>query len=350
MKSEHRHELAQNDLEVLGKKLGKKSKDYWEENGNRILLYVSLALLLLAAFIFWTRNNEATNLAAWSRFNGASNAADFAQVAQDFEGTDVGHWANLRVAEINLTNATQQMFQDTETAQTELKTVLDSLEKQANTSGKPEKVEVRVLYALARAQETLSDGDTAKAVATYEKLMSKFPDSVHSEFAKQRIDELNRETTSEFYAWFSKQKFEPEKQIDLPKDGKIEDDSSTDEKSAVPPVPGFSGEKKMKVSDKEEEKKSDEKPADKNEDAKKESSEKPMAKPEAKTEKKETKPAEKPEVKKESPKVEKKADEKKETPKPEAKKEDSKPTEKPKADKPKADKPKEEAKKEDKKE
>ena len=93
MKSEHRHELAQNDLEMLISKLRARYAYIVETHGNRILLWASVAFLAVAAAVYWAKSSNSTNADGWSALAGARSPEDLAGIAEAYAGTPVGNWA-----------------------------------------------------------------------------------------------------------------------------------------------------------------------------------------------------------------------------------------------------------------
>lgn len=209
MDSEHRHELAQNDLEKYGKKLYEQYNTYMEENGNRVLLYACVGMLTVAVLVWYVRSSRATNAEGWAQLSAVSSAEDLASVAESFPGTQVAEWATLQKAEANLRNATGLMFTNREPGVKELDEAQKGFEKLTGDSGLPDEIKARAFFGLARTYETGSDGDLSKAETQYKKVMDQFPDSLQAELAKKRLEALKRSGSSEFYAWFKQQNPKP---------------------------------------------------------------------------------------------------------------------------------------------
>ena len=217
MKSEHRHELAQNDLEVGIERLRGKSKDFMETHGNRVLLWASMILLLIAAIVFYTRTTARTNAEGWAALTGANNAEELAGIAESYQGTPVGDLAQLKVAEEYLNTGIRLMFTDREAALTELDEAKSAFQKLLNQTGILPITKDRALFGLARTFETTSTGDFSESIATYKKLVEESPNSPYKELAEERIKTLGKENAKSFYAWFAEQKPEPQ-DIQQPED------------------------------------------------------------------------------------------------------------------------------------
>lgn len=216
MKSEHRHELAENDLEVFINKLRARFAELMELHGNRILLWASAVLLLIAAFVFY-KNNSSAEAEGWAALYGSRNAEDLAGVADSYRGTPVGQWAKLRMGEQYMQSGLTLMFTDREAGKADLEEARNAFNELLNDSKTSDEIRERALYGLATVLESLSGSDLKPAIETYQKLLSSFPNTPYQAVVKERIEELENRSTQEFYAWFAEQKPEP-KDLELPKD------------------------------------------------------------------------------------------------------------------------------------
>ncbi len=217
MKSEHRHELAENDLEVFINKTRARFAEAMELHGNRIMLWASLVLLLIAAFVFYKNNSGSANAEGWAALTTAQNAEDLASVADSYKETPVGQWAKLRVGEQYMQSGLTLMFTDREAGKADLEEAQNAFNELLNDSKTPDVIRERALYGQASVLETTSGADLKPAIETYKKLLSSFPNTPYKVVVEQRIEDLEDKSAQEFYAWFAKQKPEP-KDIDLPKD------------------------------------------------------------------------------------------------------------------------------------
>ncbi len=217
MKSEHRHELAQNDLEVALNKSREKFREIAEVHGNRILLWLSALLLLIAAVVYAMRTSQATNADGWAALMGAQNAQELAGIAESYDGTPIGDLAQLKSAEQYLQTGVQLMFTDRDAALTELDEAKTIFEKVLNQSSTLPIVKDRALFGLACTLETTSKGDFTEAIAAYEKLLNESPESPFKEIAEARVKDLKRSNATQFYTWFAEQKPKPQ-DLEQPKD------------------------------------------------------------------------------------------------------------------------------------
>ena len=92
MKSEHRHELAENDLSKFLARWGAE----FDKHANTILSVLIVVALVAAGVIYWTRTTAATSAAGWTDLTRAGTAEDYQNVAEDYAGTPVALWATLR--------------------------------------------------------------------------------------------------------------------------------------------------------------------------------------------------------------------------------------------------------------
>lgn len=214
MKSEHRHELKENDLG----KLTMHAQGFFEKHGNQVLLGAIGAVLLIGGLTFWFTSSSSKATAGWSKYSEASTATDFAEVADAFPGTEVAQWSRLNEAENYLFNGLQLTFKDRKSGLTDLEKAKSEFDAILNGTPLPPQVRERALFGLARTLETTSDKDTDKAIAAYEALQKDFPESTYTSLAKQRIEALKKGSTQSFYAWFHEQKPALEDRT-KPKDG-----------------------------------------------------------------------------------------------------------------------------------
>lgn len=240
MKSQHRHELAENDLsKLLGRWMEK-----FDEHANTILVGMVVVALFAAGLIYWTRTNENQLASGWTELAAATSAEDFANVADAFAGSPVAPWARLRAANGFLHEGIRLSLSDRPASNDRLEQARAAFESLI-APGQPPPVREQALLGLAVTTESLSDGDTEPAIAAYQQLLSEFPESRFREFANARIESLKTGSAQEFYAWFRQQNPKPA-DLPVPKDRATSTDSSLDSLfkdldgsgKAAPPVSG----------------------------------------------------------------------------------------------------------------
>ncbi len=220
MKSEERHQLAQNDLQVgLTRGL-----DRIEPYTNQILAGVVIATLVVVGLIFWLRSSTATSDAGWMRIGSARTADEFLTVADDFPGTAAGNWATLQAARMSYSTGIETSLTDRKSSDESLKQAKDLYDKLLKTKTTPELRE-EALKGMGLTLEATSGGDVSEAIKAYETLIKEFPDSTFRDYAAHRVEELKAPGASDFYAWFRKQDPKPAPRPE-PMDGRPAGDTS----------------------------------------------------------------------------------------------------------------------------
>ena len=213
MKSEHRHELAENDLSKL---LGNWGQQL-DEHQNTILSVAVVVALIAAGLIYWTRMSNFERSSGWAQLTATSSPDDFANIAEAHEGSTVGAWARLRAADGFLQEGVRLSISDRPASNDRLEQAQEAY--QALTSpGTLPVIREQALNGYAVTLEARSDGDTGPAISAYEALLKAFPETRFKAFAEDRIEALKTGGTQEFYAWFHKQNPQPA-DMPLPQDG-----------------------------------------------------------------------------------------------------------------------------------
>jgi hypothetical protein len=190
---------------------------FLEKYGKQIAFGAIALVILFAVGTFMSNTGQQGAEESWSRFAKAQVAADFANVASDFPGTEVAVWARLTEGEMLLREAVQLQFSDRSAANGEFKKAGEALDSVLASSSIPRVAQERALLGKARLLEATSDGSMDEAIAAYEKVKG-FPNSIYAELVDSRIETLKNDGTKSFYAWFSKQSPKPEDRAQ-PRDG-----------------------------------------------------------------------------------------------------------------------------------
>lgn len=214
MKSEHRHELAENDL---SKVLGRWGAEF-DKHANTILTVLIVVTLLAAGVIYWTRTSAATSALGWTDLANANSAEDFQNVAEMYPGTPVAEWAMLRAADGFLGEGIRLSLTDRPASTERLSQAQSSYEALLNNSSVPKEIREQALMGYAVTLESVSDGDTTAAVSAYEKLVAEFPKTRFKAFAEDRVAELKTGGAQDFYAWFHRLNPKPA-DLPMPQDG-----------------------------------------------------------------------------------------------------------------------------------
>ncbi|MFG0335097.1 MAG: tetratricopeptide repeat protein [Maioricimonas sp. JB049] len=198
MKSEHRHELAENDLE----KLLNRGLERIEPWSNQILIGFLVVTVVVAGTIVTMRTAGASRERGWAQMAACRAADDFAEVADEFDGSVVGAWARLRAADGWLEQGVELSLTDRSASTARLEQAEAAYNQLLQSSVAPSEVREQALYGLALTLEANSDGDTGPAIKAYEQLLDEFPQSRFQTWAENRIEELGTGRVQQFYAWF----------------------------------------------------------------------------------------------------------------------------------------------------
>lgn len=188
-----------------------------EQYGKQIAFGVVALVIVFGAASYVANNGQAGAEERWSKFAAAQAAADFANVASDYPGTDVAVWARLTEGEMLLREAVQLQFSDRAAANGQFKKAGEALESVLGSANVSPAARERALLGQARLFEATSDGNMDKAIAAYEKVKG-VPNSIYASLVDNRIEALKKGSTQSFYAWFSKQSPKPEDRA-RPQDG-----------------------------------------------------------------------------------------------------------------------------------
>src|SRR5688572_25370724 len=108
MKSEERHQLAQNDLQVGINRWLEKVEPY----SNHLLIGIVVATLLAVVAIYVVRSSSATTEAGWAEMADARTADGFLEIADKHPGTAAADWARLQAARLSYSNGIETSLTD----------------------------------------------------------------------------------------------------------------------------------------------------------------------------------------------------------------------------------------------
>lgn len=223
MKSEHRHELAENDLS----KLIDHGRDRIEPYANKILLGVLIATVLIVGAIVVYRTRGSSSMAGAAELAAARTAADYDAVAADYPGTTVGLWARVRAGEMHLRDGIRLSLTNRAASNESLQSAQKAFEQVLKSDDAVPEMRELALWGLAVCLEsqTSEQTTTKPAIEAYEQLKKEFPESRFVAQADARIAALQNPQAGEFYAWFHAQNPKPEDRPgprdfpELPSDG-----------------------------------------------------------------------------------------------------------------------------------
>jgi len=117
----------------------------------------------------------------------------------DFQNTPAGYWAALGMGDYYLREGTNQLFSDRAASANAMRSALRSY-AQVTQQTKYPMLAQRALLEMGAAHEGLNELEDARK--QYDKIVSGWPGGSFEAVAKQRIAELDRRSTPEFYDWF----------------------------------------------------------------------------------------------------------------------------------------------------
>jgi tetratricopeptide (TPR) repeat protein len=201
MKTERRHELQTNVLaDWLGTKL-----ETAHEYTKAIVASLLAVVVIVGALVFMSKRTEHKQSVAWEQYfdatlTGATEKLGI--VADKYPDTLAGQWARLSLGDSELGQGTEQLFEDRTLAKGTLERAIESYTRARERTGDVEILE-RSTIGLARVHESLSQ--LSEARQEYQQLLAKWPNSIYATEAKQRLDDIDKLSTKEFYDWFASQ-------------------------------------------------------------------------------------------------------------------------------------------------
>lgn len=203
MKSERRHELAENDLADSVEHLAERMRPYLPT----ILIVAVGSLLAVFLSLFVSAGWEASRAESWDACLGALASGDengFREVILRYPDSPAAQWAELVLADRNLSQATDLLFATLDPANDVARQRLE--EAVASYAGilaqRPSSmVAERATLGLAKARESLGELDEARR--GYEALAQEYGESPMAGLAAAHAADLARDETRSFYDWFA---------------------------------------------------------------------------------------------------------------------------------------------------
>jgi hypothetical protein len=203
MKSERRHELAENDLADSVENLAERMRPYLPT----ILIASIGSLLAVFLGLFISAGWEASRAESWDACLGALASGDengFREVILRYPDSPAAQWAELVLADRNLSEATDLLFAPLDPANDVARQRLE--DAAASYAGilaqRPEgMVAERAILGLAKARESLGELDEARR--GYEALAQEYGESPMAGLAAAHAADLVRDDTKVFYNWFA---------------------------------------------------------------------------------------------------------------------------------------------------
>ncbi len=177
----------------------------WLEANAAFLIYGLAAVLAVAALIVWIQRRPTENAEVSALLLAAQSPEDFQNIADKFEGTDLGRLARLKQAEGLLNSGTRKMFTDREAASLELEQAEAALNRLSDTGDLDAAARERVLIGKARLAELRCDGTEASvqtALDAWNSILEHNEASIAKEMIERRVARLQQSGAEAFYTWF----------------------------------------------------------------------------------------------------------------------------------------------------
>lgn len=208
MKSEHRHELAENDLS----KLLEKGRDRVEPHLNKVIIGTLVATVVIIGGVLLYRSQGTTDTAGAAELAAASTASEYERVAEDFDGTTVGLWAQLRAGEEHLREGIRLSLSNRSASNDSLEAAQQAFQRVLDGESVEKELREKALYGRAVGLEAMTSEQTTTrpAIEAYQQLLSAFPNSRFKVQAQTRVEALEEPATAAFYTWFHAQNPKPD--------------------------------------------------------------------------------------------------------------------------------------------
>jgi hypothetical protein len=239
MKSEHRHELAENDLSKVINRFLEKA----EPHSNKILLAALVVTVVVVAVVYGMKSATGSRSAGFADLTGCETGDCFENVADDYPDSAVGLWARLRSGEMYLADGIERSTTNRRVSNDSLHKAKEAFDRVLKQKDVPPEARERALYGMGTSLEALSDANTSPAIDAYQTLLKEFEDSQYKHLVEDRINTLKTSQAQEFYAWFHKQNPKPEDRpdprdrLDFLRNSTPEPPGAVDDGSDQPPPP-----------------------------------------------------------------------------------------------------------------
>jgi tetratricopeptide (TPR) repeat protein len=208
MKTERRHALARNELaDLIGEKI-EALKPY-----STAITATALAVVVaIFAFVLWSRKSESRRAKAWEEYFAASQSADnsdakLLEVIDDYPRSSAALWARISLADKQLAKGVDQLFNDRTLARQSLDEAVEEFRTALDEAADDPLLAERAMFGLAEAYE--AKNDLSQAREQYRALLDQWPQGAFAGIANDRLADLERRGTKEFYDWFAKHSPQP---------------------------------------------------------------------------------------------------------------------------------------------
>jgi tetratricopeptide (TPR) repeat protein len=217
MKTQRRHELATNVLaDWLGEKI-EALKPY----SAAVSVTTLLVVVVIFASVMLYQKREASSAQAWAEYFAAienqspDEATDKLEaVAIDHPRSPAGLWSRLSLADTHLASGVEDLFKDRASARKALDRAIDDYQAVVEQAPRDSLLAERATFGLAEAYESKNELEDARK--QYHTLLERWPNGAFSALAKDRLADLDRKATKDFYDWFAKQAPQTKPKAGLP--------------------------------------------------------------------------------------------------------------------------------------
>lgn len=203
MKSERRHELQHNELADWLANTVAAVKPYQ----NLLLSGVLIVVLAFLGYTVWSRMAASESAKAWDEVNAALDAGNIPRLAEVIEscpGTSAAHMAAVVLADNYLGEGCNRLFTNKALGVDDLNKAIQLYDVVRQECPRSTLYE-RATFGLARAKESKGDAESIKqAERLYEEVATKTPTGTFTVAAAERLADLKRPSTMEFYDNFRK--------------------------------------------------------------------------------------------------------------------------------------------------
>jgi tetratricopeptide (TPR) repeat protein len=210
MKSEERHKLHQNALELWLIQTFEAIKPY-----QNMIIAGIIVLLVVVVFAFWWINESSSQSnTLWTQFYVAfyqRNPAVLENLAEANSRSSVAPVAQLAAADMQLAQGCNMLFVNKATANQSLNKAIELYTAVYQQNSTPI-LRAEAAYGLGQALESL--GKLEEATKFYTEVTMSWPETVYAPMATSRLDDIKRTSIKEMYDKFAK--FDPKPAFNQP--------------------------------------------------------------------------------------------------------------------------------------
>jgi hypothetical protein len=202
MDSNRRHQLAQN---ALANWFITQYEEWIQPNSHLLSVVILIIFLLFLSYFGYTRWSEWNKARAWGKYYAAIHSENAENELESLAETARGFFADqarLTLAQIQLSDASNQLFTDKPKAVERLEKVIEQFQRVQRSTDVS--LCLQASYGLAQAWESLAaarvgKNDLAEAENEYKKITEQFPNEFLGQKAKKQLALISRSSTKKFF-------------------------------------------------------------------------------------------------------------------------------------------------------